>query len=602
MILTQELSSIVGEAFAAEGFDASYGAVRVSDRADLAQFQCNGALAAAKAAKANPRAVGEKIAARLNADIRFADVALAGPGFINLTLTDAALNDRANALAADERLGAWTAPVREKIIIDYGGPNIAKPLHVGHLRSAIIGQCLRDLLEFVGHDVKGDIHLGDWGLPMGQLITEIEADRPDLPYFKAEFTGPYPVESPITLEELERLYPKASAACKDNPERAKKARDATAELQKGRRGYRALWQHFVTISCAAIEREYADLGVKFDLWKGEADVDPLIAPMVEKLRAQGIAVEDQGAVVINVARESDKKEYPPLILYKSDGAVMYGTTDLATIIDRRDTAHPDRILYVVDGRQRDHFEQVFRAADFAGIFPKERLEHLWFGTMNGKDGRPFKTRAGGVLKLQQLISDVKGAAEVRVRDMLEPIEFRAFEQIAGNARSRSMSDDEAEDVLNKVAIGALKFADLSNPRTSDYVFDIDRFTSFEGKTGPYLHYASVRVRSVLKKAQAAGAGAPGSVRISAKEERDLVLTLLQFGEAVKDAVEKRLPHYLCEHAFNLAQAFSKFYAACRIVDEADGSLRASRQTLASATGRQLDLILDILGMPAPEKM
>ncbi len=587
MLLTEELSTLVGAAFAAEGFDPSFGAVRNSDRPDLAQFQCNGALAAAKAAKLNPRAVAEKVAAALKSAPIFAEVSLAGPGFINLTLTDAALDERLGALATEQRLGGWRAAAAETIVLDYGGPNVAKPLHVGHLRSAIIGECLKRLFRFAGHTVIGDIHLGDWGLPMGQLITELKREQPDIVYFDPSVTGPYPDRSPVSLDDLERLYPQASAACKADEARAAEARQATAELQAGRPGYRALWKHFVSVSRAAIEREYADLGVTFDWWKGEADVDPLIAPMVEKLRAQGVAVDDNGAVVIHVARNDDKKEFPPLILYKSDGGVMYGTTDLATIIDRRDSVQPDRILYVVDGRQRDHFEQVFRASQIAGIYPKDRLEHLWFGTMNGKDGKPFKTRAGGVLKL---------------RDLIDMVEERAAERLKENGFADGYGADEAVDIAHRIGLAALKFADLSNPRTSDYIFDLDRFIAFEGKTGPYLHYASVRVRSVLKKAQEAGAGDAGSVRIASKEERDLALTLLQFGEAVKDAVEKRLPHYLCEHAFNLAQAFSKFYAACRIVDETDGVLRASRMSLAAATGRQLDLILDMLGMPAPEKM
>ncbi|MFZ5616501.1 MAG: arginine--tRNA ligase [Pseudomonadota bacterium] len=587
MLLTEELSSLVGAAFVAEGFDPSFGAVRVSDRPDLAQFQCNGALGAAKAAKENPRAVAEKIAARLKGEAIFADVALAGPGFINLKLTDASLSERIAALGADERLGGWAAPTAETIILDYGGPNVAKPLHVGHLRSAIIGECLKRLFRFVGHKVIGDIHLGDWGLPMGQLITEVKREQPTLAYFDQGFSGPYPEESPVSLDDLERLYPIASSACKLDEKRAAEARQATAELQAGRPGYRALWKCFIEVSRAGIEREYADLGVTFDWWKGEADVDPLIAPMVEKLRSQGLAVDDKGAVVIHVAQEGDKKELPPLILYKSDGAVMYGTTDLATIVDRRDTAHPDRMLYVVDGRQRDHFEQVFRASGLAGIYPRERLEHLWFGTMNGKDGKPFKTRAGGVLKL---------------RDLIDMVEGRAAERLKENGLAEGYAAEEAAEVARRIGLAALKFADLSNPRTSDYIFDLDRFIAFEGKTGPYLHYASVRVRSVLKKAAAAGAGEPGPIRIAGEEERDLALTLLQFGEAARDAAAKRLPHYLCEHAFNLAQAFSKFYAACRIVDEADPALRASRLSLATASGRQLDLILNILGMPAPEKM
>jgi arginyl-tRNA synthetase len=582
MLLTAELSDLAGAAFAAEGFDAAFGAVRASDRPDLAQFQCNGALAAAKPAGRNPRELAEKIVARLKPHPAFASVSIAGPGFINLSLTDEALAARLNAGA-----GGWRAPVRETIVLDYGGPNIAKPLHVGHLRSAILGECLKRILRAAGHEVIGDIHIGDWGLPMGQLITEVRRERPDLPYFDAAYAGPYPDQSPVSLEDLERLYPQASAACKADPARAAEARAATADLQAGRPGYRALWRHFLDISRAAIEREYEELGVTFDWWKGESDADPLIGPMVEKLRRDGLTEVDDGAEIMRLARPGDKKDLPPLILYKSDGAVMYGTTDLATILDRRETAHPDRILYVVDGRQRDHFEQVFRAAGKAGLFPEDRLEHLWFGTMNGRDGKPFKTREGGVLKLRDLIGQVHAAALQRMTE---------------NDIVKGLSASEADDVMRKVGVAALKFADLSNPRTSDYIFDLERFTSFEGRTGPYLLYASVRARSILRKAAEAGAGAAGPVAIGTAEERALVLMLLQFGDALRDAAERRLPHFLCDHAFRLAQSFSTFYAACRIVDEPDGRARSARLGLVAAFARQLDAVLDLLGMPAPERM
>ncbi|MFN3959326.1 MAG: arginine--tRNA ligase [Parvularculaceae bacterium] len=582
MLLTAELSDLAGAAFSAEGFDAAFGAVRASDRPDLAQFQCNGALAAAKSAGRNPRELAEKIVARLKSNPTFAAVSVAGPGFINLSLTDEALAARLNAGE-----GGWRASPRETIILDYGGPNIAKPLHVGHLRSAILGECLKRILRAAGHEVIGDIHIGDWGLPMGQLITEVKRERPELPYFDAAYTGPYPDQSPVSLEDLERLYPQASAACKADPARAAEARAATAELQAGRPGYRALWRHFQNISRAAIERDYEELGVTFDWWKGEADADPLIAPMVGKLRQDGLTEIDDGAEIMRLARPGDKKETPPLILYKSDGGVMYGATDLATILDRRETAHPDRILYVVDGRQRDHFEQVFRAAGKAGIFPEDRLEHLWFGTMNGKDGKPFKTREGGVLKLRDLIGQVHAAA---------------LERMTENDIVKGLSAREADDVMRKIGVAALKFADLSNPRTSDYIFDLDRFTSFEGKTGPYLLYASVRARSILRKAAEAGAGDAGPVAIGAAEERALVLMLLQHGDALRDAAERRLPHFLCDHAFRLAQSFSSFYAACRIVDEPDARVRAARLGLVAAFARQLDAVLDLLGMPAPERM
>lgn len=585
MTLLDWLSAIVGEAFAEQGFASDLGRVRVSDRPDLAQFQCNGPLVASKAAGKPPRAIAEAVVARLAGRTEFAKVAIAGPGFINFDLADAVIAARIDSLSSDPRLGGWANPMPERIILDYGGPNIAKPLHVGHLRSAIIGESLKRILRFAGDDVVGDVHLGDWGLPMGQLITEIALERPDLVYFDAQFNGPYPEPPPLSLADLERLYPQASAACKADPQRAEDARRATAELQAGRKGYRALWRAFIKLSRDAIEREYRDLGVSFDLWKGESDVDPLIAPMVDDLRVRGLTEVDAGAEIIRVGRPDDKKEVPPLILYKSDGSVLYGTTDLATILDRRDGLRAERIIYVVDGRQRDHFEQVFRAADIAGYFPADRLEHAWFGTMNGKDGRPFKTRDGGVLKL---------------RDLIDAVDAKARERIAESGLARDAADGDT--IARQVGVAALKFADLSHPRTTDYIFDLDRFSAFEGKTGPYLLYASVRVRSVARKAADAGAGAAGAVAIAEPAERALCLVLLSFGEAVRNAYEKRMPHFLCDHAFDLAQAFSSFYAACRIVDEPDLIKRASRLALTQMVGRQLDASLDLLGLSAPERM
>jgi arginyl-tRNA synthetase len=587
MTLIDELSAIVGEAFAAEGFDCSFGFVRRSDRPDLAQFQCNGALAAAKAAGKKPQDAAGAIAGRLAAIAAFTKVDVAGPGFINLTLADDFLAERANRLADDSRAGAWRRAAPERIVIDYGGPNVAKPLHVGHLRSAIIGESLKRISRSAGDFVISDIHLGDWGLPMGQLIAELAQERPDLPYFDSGYIGPYPDQSPVTLADLERLYPKAAAAAKADPARAEAARLATAQLQEGRPGYRALWRHFITVSRAAIEREYADLGVSFDWWKGEADADPLIPQMAEEMRAKGVVEKSDGAEIIRVAREGDKKEIPPLILFKSDGSVLYGTTDLATILHRKLEARPDRILYVVDQRQATHFEQVFRAAEIAGIFPADRLEHLGFGTMNGKDGKPFKTREGGVLRL---------------RDLIDMVEARARERLREGGFAEGFDETEVGDIARKVGVAALKFADLSNPRTSDYIFDLDRFIAFEGRTGPYLQYAVVRVRSVMRKAQAARAGAPGAIVIAAAEERDLALALLGFGDALRLAHEKRMPHFLCDHAFGLAQAFSKFYAACRIADEPDLARRASRLGLASVAAKQLEAALDLLGISVPDRM
>ena len=587
MTLKDQLSAIVGDAFAAEGLDRALGAVKAADRPDLAQFQCNGALAAAKAAKLNPRALADAVAARLKAHPEFADVAVAGPGFVNLKLTNAFLSDAIAALEKDGRFGAWTKPAPEKIVVDYGGPNVAKPLHVGHLRAAIIGEALKRMMRYSGDEVIGDVHLGDWGLQMGQLITELELRQPGLPYFAPGAEGPFPSAPPISLKALEAMYPAASAACKADPVRADLARKATKALQEGRPGYRALWRHFVDLSVAAMKQDYADLGVEFDLWKGEADADPLIPELTEDLTKRGVIEPSEGAQIIRVARPDDKKEMPPIIFVNSEGAVGYHATDIATIVDRKRSLDPDRMLYVVDARQRLHFEQVFRAADRAGYFDEARLEHLWFGTMNGKDGKPFKTREGGTLKL---------------RDFIDMVTERAAARLVENGMAEGYGAEEAADVARKVGVAALKFADLSNPRTSDYTFDLDRFMAFEGKTGPYLLYASVRVRSVLAKAKAAGAGDPGPVSVAAPEEADLALTLLGFADALRDACDKRLPHLLCDHAFSLAQAFSKFYAACRIVDEADPAIRASRLTLASIAGGQLDLALSLLGLEPPERM
>ncbi|MEM9014790.1 MAG: arginine--tRNA ligase [Pseudomonadota bacterium] len=587
MAILDELSAIVGAAFVDEGLDASLGVVRRADRPDLAQYQCNGALAAAKARKQNPRALGEALCARLSTRPIFADVQVAGPGFINLTLTDAALGERVDGLIEDKSLGGWRHDTPEAIVVDFGGPNVAKPLHVGHLRAAIIGESIKRILRAAGDDVTGDVHLGDWGLQMGQLISEIELRDPSLPYFDENFSGPYPEEPPISLVDLEDLYPAASAACKADPARNDLAKKATKALQDGRPGYVALWRHFITLSVNAMKNEYHSLDVSFELWKGESDANPLIPELVEDLTAKGVLEPSDGAEIIRVARESDKKTVPPIIFLNSEGAVGYHATDIATIVDRKRTLDPDRILYVTDGRQQLHFEQVFRAVDRAGYFDETKLEHLWFGTMNGKDGKPFKTRAGGVLKL---------------RDLLDQTFEAATERLTASGLGDGYPAEEKDAIARQVGVAALKFADLSNQRTSDYVFDLDRFMSFEGKTGPYLLYASVRVRSVIGKAMEKNAGEPGPVRIAAPEERDLALTLLEFNAATKDAYQKRMPHIICDHAFSLAQAFSKFYAACRVADEADAGLRASRLTLVTAVGRQLDLSLALLGISAPARM
>jgi arginyl-tRNA synthetase len=584
--LSGALTEVVSRVFSDLGLNPEFGRITQSNRPDLGQFQCNGALAAAKAAKQNPRAIAEQVLAKLQTLPQFRDLSLAGPGFINLSLTDDALGAHVGRVAGDERIGVAKKQPPEMVVMDYGGANIAKAMHVGHLRAAIIGEALRRLFLFVGDKVVGDVHMGDWGLQMGMIISEMELRRPDLPYFDASFKGPYPNASPVTVEELEEIYPTAAAACKADPTRMEKARVATAELQQGRPGYRALWQHFFDISVETMKRDYGALGVHFDLWKGEAHVDPLIAPMVDKMKASGLAREDQGALIIPVAKPDDKKEIPPLILIKRDGAAMYATTDLATIVDRVHEQNPDHILYVVDQRQHLHFEQVFRAAIMAGINGKATMEHLGFGTMNGPDGKPFKTRAGGVMKLQDLIAMMSNAAMDRLNEQ---------------GLATDYDPAERQEIARKVGLAALKFADLSNHPVANYVFDLDRFVRFEGKTGPYLLYAAVRIKSILRKAEAQGDKA-GDILPPEPGERDLLLTLGALPDAIAAAYDERAPNKIADYAFGLAQTFSTYYNQFHILSEPNKALLRSRLALCALTLRTLELSLSLLGIEVPERM
>jgi arginyl-tRNA synthetase len=593
------LGEAVGAAFAAEGVDPALARVTTSDRPDLADFQSNGALAAAKALKANPRELATRVADRLAGDPRLSSIEVAGPGFINLKLADAALSARAAEVAADaDHSGASTVTAPRKVVIDFAGPNVAKPMHVGHLRSSIIGESLKRLFRFRGDTVWGDAHFGDWGFQMGLLIVAV-GDEGKADGFLAEGDGPFPADSPVSLEDLERLYPAAAAMAKEDAGFRDRARKATAELQGGRPGYRALWAHFVAVSRTALEREFGALGVTFDLWNGESDADPVMAEMIAHLETIGLLVEDDGARVVHVARpgETRKKKLadgsvieapspPPLLVISSEGSAMYGTTDLATILDRRKAIDPDLILYVVDERQAEHFEQVFRAAYLAGYAAEGSLDHLGFGTMNGPDGKPFKTRAGGVLKLHDLIT----MAVEKARDRLHEAHL-----------GENLTEAEFEAIAHKVAVAALKFADLSNSRTTSYVFDLDRFMSFEGKTGPYLLYQAVRIKSLLRKGADQGA-APGPIVIAEPAERDLALTLDAFSQAVAEAYDKRMPHVVAEHAYRLAQSFSKFYAACPVLIAPDEATRGSRLALSKAALDQLETALRLLGIDTPERM
>ena len=587
------LGAAVAAAFEAQGLGREYGRVSVSDRPDLADFQCNGALAAAKAARRNPREIAAAVAQALAGDPLFEAVEVAGPGFVNLRLANAAIAARVNAIAADPRAGAETVQTPRRVIVDYGGPNVAKELHVGHLRSSIIGEALKRIYRFRGDEVIGDAHFGDWGFQMGLLIIAASDEDPrwraiaeeTLP---ATHQGQAQADAALAdlgLEVLERLYPMAAARAKEDQDYRDRARRATADLQAGRAGYRRLWRHFTSVTRVALERDFHTLGIDFDLWKGESDVQPLIEPMVEALEDKGLLEADQGAMIVRVARQGDKRELPPLLVVSSEGSAMYGTTDLATILDRR-SFDPDLILYCVDQRQADHFEQVFRAALLAGYAREGALEHVGFGTMNGTDGKPFKTRAGGVLKL---------------RDLIDMVMEKARERLHEAGLGADLTLEAFEETARKVAVAALKFADLQNFRGTSYVFDLDRFSSFEGKTGPYLLYQAVRVKSLMRRAEADGA-APGPITIVEPAERDLALALDAFDHALGEAYDKKAPHFLAEHAYRLAGAFSKFYAACPVLAAADAATRASRLGLASATLRQLEAALALLGIETPERM
>jgi arginyl-tRNA synthetase len=581
--LLQQLSQRVSAAFAQAGMDPKHGAVVVSARPDLCQFQCNGAMPAAKAAGLKPREAAEKVLALLKADSAFRKLEIAGPGFINLDLDDAWLAGRAREAAGDGGLG-WPQSAGGKVLVDFGGPNVAKPLHVGHLRSAIIGDCLQRLQRRLGATVLGDIHLGDWGTQMGMLIEAVREEQPGLPYFDEAKAGPYPSESPVSLADLERLYPAMSARCKEDAALATKARAATQALQAGRPGYRALWRHFVDVSIQAIKHDFGELGVTWDLWLGESDSQAGIPAMLQDLAARGVTAQSEGATVIHLDPIANT-ETPPLLLVKQDGGYLYGTTDLATLRERVGEG-ATRLLYVADKRQSLHFAQVFQGAQKAGYLAAAKAEHVAFGTVNGKDGKPFKTRDGGVMRLQSLIAMAKDEAAKR---------------LAESGLGKELPAAEQADVAHKVAVAALKFADLSNHRASDYAFDIEKFTQFEGKTGPYLLYAAVRMKSILRKAEERGFKA-GPVTALSDAERGVWLALLGIPEALERAAAESLPHVLCEAAYDLAARFSTFYAASNIVNEEDAAKRGAWLSLTQATLNALEALLDLLGISTPQRM
>ena len=576
-IITEKMQ----QAFADAGYDTSFGRVTVSNRPDLCEYQCNGALAAAKQYKCAPIAIANAVVEKLNAN-DYSLVEAVMPGFINLKLSDAFLQTYLEDMRKAEDFGVEKIGAGQTIVVDYGGANVAKPLHIGHLRPAIIGETLKRLHKFMGYNTIGDVHLGDWGLQMGLIIAELHERQPELPYFDPDFTGDYPTESPFTISELEEIYPTASGK-KSDPAFSYKAHQATLELQQGHRGYRAIWNHIMNVSVADLRKNYDNLDVHFEKWLGESDADPYIPPMVEDLKARGIAVQSEGAWVVPVVEEGDKKEMPPMILVKSDGSAIYATTDLATMVQRMQDWNPDKILYVTDKRQNLHFEQVFRAARKSGIVPETtKLEHVGFGTMNGADGKPFKTRDGGVLRLEQLISDMTDFVRTKV------------------VENKIVAEDAVEETTRKIAMAALKYGDLSNQPTKDYNFDMERFAAFEGNTGPYILYTIVRIKSILARY-----GAWENLPIRAPhnaEAKDLMLAITKFGPAMEMALQNEAPNQICAYIYELAGCVNKFYHETPILKEENAELKAGHIALIALAKNILEQCIYILGFEAPEKM
>ena len=570
------------QAFADAGYEASFCRVTVSNRPDLCEYQCNGALAAAKTYKCAPIQIAKAVAEKLDAG-DFAMIDAVMPGFINLKLSDAFLQKYLEQMRTTEAFGVNKSGTGKTIVVDYGGPNVAKPLHIGHLRSAIIGESIKRLYKFFGYNTIGDIHLGDWGLQMGLIITELQERQPDLCYFDPNYTGEYPAEPPFTLSELEEIYPAASAKKKVDEDFADRAHTATFELQSGRRGYRAIWQHIMKLSVTDMTRIYDNLDVHFESWLGESDADPFIPAMVEDFKAKGLAVQSEGAWVIPVAEDTDKKEVPPCILVKSDGSAIYATTDLATMVQRVQDFKPDEMFYITDGRQSLHFEQVFRAAKKGGIVPADfPLTHLGFGTMNGKDGKPFKTRDGGVMRLEQLIADMTEFVRAKV------------------VENKIVEESEVEATTAKIALAALKYGDLSNQPTKNYIFDMDKFAAFEGNTGPYILYTIVRVKSILNRY---GAWENLPIQVPANQyAKDLMLAITKFGPAMEMALQNSAPNQICAYIYDLAGAVNKFYHETRILTEENAELKAGYISLIGLAKNILEICINILGFSAPEKM
>ena len=582
--LADLISRQLAGAFERAGYGDADARATLSNRPDLCEYQCNGALPAAKLYHKAPIQIAQAVAAELSGCELFERVEAVNPGFLNMKLSGAFLAQYLTEMAQSDRLGVPQEETPKTIVLDYGGPNVAKPLHIGHLRSAIIGESVKRIDRWFGNHVIGDIHLGDWGLQMGLIIAQLQDDQPELPYFDDSFTGGYPETAPFTISELEKIYPAASARSKEDEAFAARAHDATYQLQSGKRGYRALWRHILNVSVADMKRNYEKLDVHFDVWLGESDAQPYIPKMLKLVEEKRLAVRSEGALVVPVQEDTDTKDIPPCILVKSDGATLYATTDLATILQREEDFQPDRIFYLTDKRQNLHFEQVFRVARKAKLVPDTtELQHVGFGTMNGKDGKPFKTRAGGVMRLETLIAEITDFIREKITE------------------NQTVADDELEKTAGMIALAALKYGDLSNLATKDYVFDLDRFASFEGNTGPYILYTIVRIKSILAKYDGDAAAAK-LLAPTSQEQKDLMLVLSRLQDSLLAAYRDSLPNVICAYIYELAGAANKFYHDVRIISEPDPAQKASYVALMTLTRRALETCIDLLGFSAPDKM
>ena len=585
--IVEKITEQLQNAFAECGYDRKYAKVSLSNRPDLCEYQCNGAMAAAKEYKKAPFMIADEVVAKLDKNPLFDRIESVKPGFINIILSGQAVADYVNEMTQAKQFGYENPEKPKTVIVDYGGANAAKPLHVGHLRSAVIGESVKRIQRFAGNKVIGDVHLGDWGLQMGLIIEELRDRKPELPYFDEQFTGEYPAEAPFTISELEEIYPAASAKSKEDAAFMERAHNATLKLQSGDKACTAIWKHIMAVSKADLKKNYDNLNVSFDLWKGESDAQPYIPSMVQEMIDKGLAYESQGAMVVDIQEEGDTKELPPCIVRKSDGAALYATSDLATLVEREKLYQPDAYIYLADKRQELHFTQVFRAAKKTGIVPAEtELKFLGFGTMNGKDGKPFKTREGGVMRLETLISEITE---------------KMYEKISEN---HSIEGEEAKQTAKLIGMAAIKYGDLSNQASKDYVFYVDRFTSFEGNTGPYILYTIVRIKSILKKyAQSGKSAADYTIQAAhSASEKNLMLELARFNEVMTNAAEELAPHKICAYIYSLANALNHFYHETKIMVEEDAAVQAGYIRLLELTRDVLETCIDVLGFDAPEKM